>query len=47
VNLEADVIARYVARALIWEREAPDPGAAGAEKDARWRALLDGFGKGQ
>lgn len=44
VNLEADVIARYVARALSWEREATD---AGAEKDARWRALLDGFGKGQ
>jgi riboflavin synthase len=42
VNLEVDVIARYVARALTWERETPDPGAA----DARWRALLDGFAKG-
>jgi riboflavin synthase len=47
VNLEVDVIARYVARALTWEREAPDPGAAAAGTDARWRALLDGFGKGQ
>ena len=47
VNLEADVIARYVARALSWEREAPDRGAVGVADDARWRALLDGFGKGQ
>ncbi|MDO9019939.1 MAG: riboflavin synthase [Deltaproteobacteria bacterium] len=47
VNLEVDVIARYVARALTWEREAPDPGAAAAGTDARWRALLDGFAKGQ
>ncbi len=44
VNLEVDVIARYVARALTWDREAPHPGAA---DDARWRALLEGFGKGQ
>jgi riboflavin synthase len=47
VNLEADVIARYVARALTWERGAPDPAAAVETNDARWRALLDGFAKGQ
>ncbi len=47
VNLEADVIARYVARALSWERDAPDRGAVGVAEDTRWRALLDGFGKGQ
>ena len=43
VNLEVDVIARYVARALTWEQETPHPGAT----DARWQALLDGFAKGQ
>ena len=47
VNLEADVIARYVARALTWERGGPDSGAAAEGSDARWRALLDGFGKDQ
>jgi riboflavin synthase len=46
VNLEADVIARYVSRALTWEREAPDAAAVVTE-EARWRALLDGYGKGQ
>jgi len=44
VNLEVDVIARYVARALTWDRETQHPGAS---DDARWRALLEGFGKGQ
>lgn len=44
VNLEVDVIARYVARALTWDRETAHPGEA---DDARWRALLEGFAKGQ